>query len=759
MSEHHELPLPGCTPEPLMSYLKALGILRVVSEQVDPDAIGSWRNDQFVLRSTLDKNSLPQFFLVEYRPTPIVGPWAGGSGFFGNDNRKAVDAILASESARAAPYQRTIEQVRLVLDEEGIDEKPGEQIKSQLLRRYRQEMPDEFVQWMDAAMVLQSEDQAFAPVLGTGGNDGRMDFTQNFMQRLVELKLFHGRPTVKSESLLNQSLFAEPTSGMGKAAVGQFSPGRAGGPNATQGMQGNPTDNAWDFVLMLEGVLMLAGSVVRRLGVTSTDKAAFPFTVRARPVGEGSPTEEEFGEARGELWLPVWDQWVSARELETLFAEGRAELSGKPARDTIDFARAVSALGTDRGVRSFVRYGFLKRSGKAFLATAMQRFRVPDRPREATSLLEQLDVWLDSYRRACSVTEIPERLKVALRRIESAIFQYCRYGRRQDIEAVLLALGAAEGELAVTGGRRGGKEICAPLRDLSPQWIKATHDGSPEYAIALALAGIHDRDRHIEPLRANLEPVTLKNYPCTWQESLPHVVWRSTNLPANMAAALERRLLDGARAGCKNPPLDFKRGVSLDAIALFIAGGLDDRRIEDLLRGLMLIDHRQKYPEGLTPVAIEHAPPLPREYALLKLLYLPRPIVRQWDGDYQRWKWRLVRTTKTSDGKTTQEEGLAIRPEPRVLPLLRGGRVNEACRIAYQRLRASGLSPLPGPTSSGVCRAPDWELDPSVKPERLAGALFLPVGDAVVNQLIQMVTRQADQSETESLNLAPKGAN
>ena len=30
-----ELRLDGCTPEPLMSYLKALGVLRMVAEQTD----------------------------------------------------------------------------------------------------------------------------------------------------------------------------------------------------------------------------------------------------------------------------------------------------------------------------------------------------------------------------------------------------------------------------------------------------------------------------------------------------------------------------------------------------------------------------------------------------------------------------------------------------------------------------------------------------------------------------------------------------
>ena len=36
----YEIELTGCTPEPLMAYLKALGILRLVGEQTDPSARG-----------------------------------------------------------------------------------------------------------------------------------------------------------------------------------------------------------------------------------------------------------------------------------------------------------------------------------------------------------------------------------------------------------------------------------------------------------------------------------------------------------------------------------------------------------------------------------------------------------------------------------------------------------------------------------------------------------------------------------------------
>ena len=49
----YDLELAGCAPEPLMAYLKALGVLRIVSEQKDKGARGWWKNDVFWLRSPL----------------------------------------------------------------------------------------------------------------------------------------------------------------------------------------------------------------------------------------------------------------------------------------------------------------------------------------------------------------------------------------------------------------------------------------------------------------------------------------------------------------------------------------------------------------------------------------------------------------------------------------------------------------------------------------------------------------------------------
>jgi len=641
-----------------------------------------------------------------------------------------------------------IHHVRRILEAEQITTKPKDDEKSRLIRRYKRELPDAVIAWMDATMVLQKDGQGFSPLLGTGGNDGRLDFTQNFMQRVVALNL-HKDESASDESRmwLAHALFGSQAR-LHKASVGQFAPGRAGGPNATQGMEGDSTDNPWDFILMIEGSLLFAGAAVRRFGVVESARASFPFTVRAIAAGFDSPASKDEAESRGELWLPLWSRPVNKDGLCHLLGEGRADLSGRPARDATDFARAIAGLGVDRGVHSFSRTAFLKRSGKAFLSTPLGRFDV--RERAEVDLLREVDNWLDSLRRATGDKNAPSRFIAALRGIDSAVFDFCRYGGATFFQRIVIALGQAERELALTSGKVGQSKITpSPLGGVSADWIKAADDGAREFRIALALAGVGQNQESrpeqpkIGPLRANLEPVDWQKRCRAWAEKDRSVVWNAADLATNLANVLARRMTDGARAGCERLPLASRYTVPLDTISAFVAGDLDDERIEQLLWGLMLVDMTGGSPQEAHD---QHCVPLPREYALLKLLFLPRPLV----ADHRDGKlyWRIG-----------NEEGLSIRPEPRILPLLRAGRIGEACCIAVQRLRASGLSPMPGSLPTGTTREEVWSeqpIDPR-RGRRLAAALLIPIPSESVNHLIRLVCRADDLSAAEEFILSQKG--
>jgi CRISPR-associated protein Csx17 len=707
-----EIILEGCTPDTLMSYLKALGILRLVSEQTEPAARAEWRTGAFILTSKLDADALTAFLLESYVPTPIVAPWAGGSGFFAGDkgSKLTVQAIAKSTGPRLAAYRDVIDRVQAILQAEGIKRKPTLEQKPRLLQLYRAQLPDGFIGWMDAVLVLRQEGQAFPPLLGTGGNDGRLDFTQNFMQRLLDLGLATA-PGPRVSDWLKNALFGTAISGLKSDAVGQFNPGSAGGPNATQGLEGDSRLNPWNFVLMIEGALLLAGSVTRRLSADAaygTDKAVFPFTVDVSPVGYSSQADADSTSSRGETWMPLWTRPTTLPALRALFAEGRAEINGKQSRDSVGFARAVAGLGTDRGIHAFVRFGFMKRSGKAHLAIPLGSFRVSPQPE--VNLLTELDPWRARLRSACRAKEAPSRYVSVQRRIDETVFDFCHYGGPARLNAVLRALGAAEREIALHQGRVGQKTL-QPVPPLSPEWIRACNDGSAEFRLALALASIVGTEK-VPDLRCNLEAVEPagKGGRFTWIPDNPSVVWRSGDLSRNLAAVLERRMLDAARLGGPTTPLEAKISASLSDVTQFLAGEIDDRLLEELLWGLMLINHQRKW-EG--PQATKDSGrPLPRAYALLKLLFLPAKPEKQ----------ALL-------SKTT---GKPVTPEPGILVRLRANELPAACQIASRRLRASGYVPMASDSQNPA----DFQ---GSDPARLSAALLIPVWN--VEELKKLVLR------------------
>ncbi len=120
-SDRHVHRLNGCQPVPLASYLKALGVLRLVSEQADASAQGWWNGDVFHIDCRLDTPVLQQFFLELYRPTPLVGPWGARSGFFNSGSeksaRESLDTIQSCRLVRLQDFATAITAVHSVLND------------------------------------------------------------------------------------------------------------------------------------------------------------------------------------------------------------------------------------------------------------------------------------------------------------------------------------------------------------------------------------------------------------------------------------------------------------------------------------------------------------------------------------------------------------------------------------------------------------------------------------------------------------------
>ncbi len=564
---HEPIELRGCTPEPLMAYLKALGIFRLVAEQKDKEARAWWHNDTFMLRSTLDRDSLVEFFLEEYRPTPIVSPWNGGSGFYAKGSRAAREAISAikdTSSDRLKDYRRAIELSHRILKvTSGIDEKPSDSEKLTILAKCRNQWPDLSMRWLDAVYVLSSAGREFMPLLGTGANDGNLEFSVNFIRNLmpsltgVEIGKKPARgtdPDERREGWLRFSILNHGDAVLAERAVGQFHPGGVGGANATTGFQAGSLINPWDFVLMIEGALLFAGAAARRLSSQASSKAVFPFTaVDGSAAGYGTSAGSEYGRKfKAEFWAPLWDRPINLAELVHFMSEGRAQVGRGQGTSGSDFARAVAGLGIERGITQFQRYGFIERNGQSDLATPLGRFYAQSDKdtTERASVLFDLDIWMQRLWNQMRGNNAPSGLGTVLRQVEGAIIEFCQPGHARDLQDVLIAVGRAErwvSRSSLTRDNDKGRGV-RPLDDLSSEWARHADDAnSAEFRLALALASIvpetGEKEYKVGPIRDNLEPVeTHPDKRAEWDTDSTSFVWTAGDPLANMLAVLGRRV-------------------------------------------------------------------------------------------------------------------------------------------------------------------------------------------------------------------------
>lgn len=660
--------LEGCTSRPLASYLKALGVLRLVGEQRDAHACGAWRNGRFFLSTSLSRKELCDFFLHDWHPTPLVSPWNAGSGFYPKEANKkyGLDLLMESQDPRLVEYRDVICRIRewpefrelAALPKAQAMKKRGEVLeknKTRFLQRCRSELPEACLPWLDAACILGAGKPQFAPLLRTGGNEGNMEYTNNFMQYVN--RVFLPANAQASHEWLESALFAVPTRNLPIMATGQFDPGRTGGCNQGRGFDADMAPvNPWDFILMLEGTLLFAGALARR-SAADPAQVSFPFSVKYFAAGFASSGVDN-REAR-ELWLPFWVRPASLREVRRLLSEGRATVGRRQAADGLDFAQSIASLGVERGIDCFERYSFLERRGQSYVALPSGTLSVRYRPE--VSLLKPVARFLEQ--RCLKKGEDPNTLKLARRRLKRAVFACTRTPDAHHFQALSRELAQMDALPKLP------TLLESPCSELEDGWISACDDGGPEVRIAAALASLKNAGK-LGPLRAQIAPV-VPFAPSRWakKDSAQSIPCRGPVLESLGSLFLHRLLL--AQRFDVSP---LKASVRLDPADLLplLYGTLDMALLQDLVRAFSLVRRPISMPRSWKrPLCSQR---LPYALALLKLLYTPLP--RDCGLDTKR-----------------------LTPELRIARLVQAHRLEEACMLAAQRLRIAGGSALFLPAS------------------------------------------------------------
>jgi CRISPR-associated protein Csx17 len=592
--------------------------------------------------------------------------------------------------------------------------------KDRLIADLRGRWGEDGRQWIDAAAALdESGNAVFTSLFGSGGNDGRMEFTKNFRRHLGALfDVVSGNPREKAAAKLRAALFGSPANVLASEPVGQFFPGRAGGTNMGAGFFGGAVVNSWEFILMLEGAVALVAGMTRR-GEVGRARVASPFWVEAAAAGFGSASQQERA-PRGEQWLPLWSQPLRYMELTEIVREGRAQVGRQQTMRAGDLVRATARLGLARAIDSLQRFAYLQRNGQSNLAVFTGRFYVRSRSHQA--LVDEIAPWIDRlvwHAKQTKENNVSVSLGLIARRTQDALFSVCRReATPRDWRGLLVAVGEAEFALL----RSGKNPARRPLPPLSREWITAVDDATPQGRCALRLAlafssqhrpvekengGVHFTDsirQHFMPLEAGDGSRPRFKLDDRGRPAFdPERVCAGRDLVADAIAVVERRslwarALTNERERSPKLPLQAMRGceATLDEVGAWVRGEVRDADVFDLVRPLLALDWARMHVEHPLVAPAPRGVPEPL-HMLLRLAHLPFS-VPVWDEEERN------------------EVAVTVRLDREPLRRLAAGDLGGAVRVAVRRLEASGLRPVfrRAVNTPGLAR-------------RLAASLALPI--------------------------------
>jgi len=673
----HVHSLDGCAPTPLAHYLKALGVLRLVSEQADPEARGWWEGNRFRLGTKLDRDELEKFFLYKYKPTPMFNPWGARSGYFNGGSEKSAGTSLQqienSEDPRLEPFREAINTVRTVIDEITPSTKPEKKNQDKLILALRSKCRGSSSLWLDTVTtVIGSSDNislAQPPIFGTGGNEGSGGYPSAYMSALVEAMI-----SKKWDHAIRNALFGKSASKCHwKQSMLQFSPGGISTP--------------WDMLLSFEGACVLRSSVGTRTSSNSSKWMSSPFYVEPRSAGYASSSrldekivnkgKERPG--RGEQWLPIWTRPSKFPEVKQIFLKGRATSGASRASNGWTMARAVTDFGFSLGISEFIRYGYQQRNNQAaHFAVPLGSFRVPTagQVEPSKSCLDNLDDWLRCLHRVAHPADdreakrTPPRLTSSYRRLSNELFSLTDHQpTNHQWQDVLLSMTNLESVM-----RHGSGFTAGPIPRLCPDWVTASDDGTPEFRLALAFAlqgkaGVKDSiRRHWLPLEKDKHYIFATSGMGKLDVS-PEVVMQGRSGIDDAVALVERRLVEASQNGMRHLPLDAAYGAAADIADLtaLLTNHVDWDHTLTLARALMALN-RGAWVKQPIPITRPSSDDWPDDaWLAIRLCALP---------------WKL----KTRGGLE-----LDVEVDPAIFRRLAVGDAASAVTIALRRLRTAGV--------------------------------------------------------------------
>lgn len=685
------LALPGLSPDSLGNYLASLGLLRVLSRNWPSTRI-AWRDE--VLQVVGGPPSLEVM----------------------------LDALVRVATERAwTEYNKAWSDAQ----KKGTKAKSGEP-----LALWQAQAEENHLE-LFAAHAVPHARVSFNPLLGSGGNAGRRDFSAGWKQAVDALATARTKTPKKSKGRGRKAPVADGDTSsapderryelrafllgqtvtwlLEKLAAGSWFSDATKLYNSGQSPAREGQITPWAMALACEGLALLAGGASRRLGARSRALGAFPFITQA----VAPEAANEAGRILGEVWTPLWHRPMTLSETQTLFSRGRAELRGRGALTPAAFATAIRKRGVDAGVSEFRRFTL----GRTTSANTFE-------PRLQASLM--LDAELGKTGVAASITL--ERVTALIEQRgfprDRKVGQRWRFeGLRGPIEATLLDLAAepnrSEAAIALLDAvtaaldridrNRSFREGKVRWEPLPLEWLPSLFaDEQPgvEARLALSLVSAFPAAQPFATYRFGVE-WSFGHYEHT-ERPPARWVWGPGRLPRVLGAVLSRRLLDQEAAAD-----DVRKGraplpVTTGHIHQWLVGEFDESLFVAWLARLALFDWRRIPQEVRSLTNTEITPP--RADGGLALLGLMQPLVDQ--------RALVVRSLSPNDLLSDETGARTTEAARALVTLIRAGNLDAAVRLASSRYSMGGarLASLNVPWCAR-------------DPERLVAALLFPISD------------------------------
>lgn len=552
---------------------------------------------------------------------------------------------------------------------------------------------------------------SFNPLFGTGGNAGKRDFSKGWSKAVSDIEK---PPRGWKREVLNADLAAF-LQGKPGLCLADYNAGCWFG-SANKAFNSGTAKpfrdgqlSPWAMALVCEAFGLFQGSPSRRLGSARRATGAFPFvTTGAAPTAAG-----ESGKNLGELWLPVWERPMSLPEVVALFQRGRAEVNGKGATAPPAFAAAILQRGVDAGLREFRRFLLLRTTSEnTFESRLASVIPVAGKTEACTAVaLTRMLGFRDS---------LPADRKKGKRWIYA--------GLRGPVDEALVTLAeqnTPENARAAVDGMIGALRKADRNRShrahkpsiqfqlLPGAWASKllsddSSDASAEARIGLALATLWKGRKTGKAKKVSAAPllsywlgVQQRGIYCSIPEAVPfRSVWGAGTLTANLAAVLQRRLIEGEPSA--EPPFGSWYRVGLGDIEAWLSGALDDTEVEPWMMRFSLFEWDKDSVASVGKL-LGRANPPGSISGSLTLFALFKPLFQSW----------LLSALLPAGSK---REAAKTGPLPGIIAQLARGDVTAAAQLARNAYRAAGIEPA-------KLHSHEFAFE---DPQRLLSALLIP---------------------------------